>query len=194
MAEGAGEWAARLRRYAAACRASTPLLSRDALVGAQEWQYRIISDSIPAGMREYSPRYFREQAVVNRRWGYNNPVVVFTSNAAGLVAATEIIDTGHEQIVFLLGSECDVSPCGEEDVGEGFYRHFWSTVDTEAEIDPEYLAQVRAEHPIPDGCIYWRHSEGSWSGPLASRCVTQFWCWDGKTPTVIEGAGVRMVS
>ena len=194
MAEGAGEWAARLLRYAAACRASTPLPNRDALVGALHWQYRIVVNSVLAGMREYSPRYFREQAVVNRRWGYNNPVIVFTSNVAGLVAATDLIGTGHEQLVFLLDSEHDASPCGEEDVGEGFYRHFWSTVDTEAEINSEYLARVRAEHPIPEGCSYWRHSEGSGSGPLASRCETQFWCWDGGTPTMIEGAAVSMRS
>lgn len=194
MAEGAGEWASRLRGYAAACRAATPLPGRDALTPAQEWQYRIVSDSIRAGMREYSPRYFRERAVVYRRWGYNNPVIVFTSSIAGLIAAIEIIGTGHEQVVFLLDGEFDASPCGEEDIGEGFYRHFWSTVDAEAEFDPEYLARVRAEHPIPDGCSYWRHSEGDYSGPRSSRCSTQLWCWDGGTPTMIEGSGQRVVS
>ncbi len=194
MAEGAGEWASRLRGYAAACRASAPLPGRDALTPAQEWQYRIIGSSIRAGMREYSPRYFREQAVVHRRWGYNNPLIVFTSNAPGLIAAKEAIGTGQEWVVLLLDSEYDASPCGEEDVGEGFYRHFWSTVDTEAELDPKYLAGVRVEYPIPDGCSYWRHSEGDYSGPRSSRCATQLWCWDGGTPTMIEGSGQRLRS
>ena len=194
MAEGAGEWASRLRGYVAACRASTPLPGRDAFTCAQEWQYRIVSGSIRAGIREYSPRYFREQAVVHRRWGYNNPVIVFTSNAPGLIAATEIIGTGHEQVILLLDSEFDPSPCGEEETGEDFYRHFWSTIDTEAELDPKFVAEWRAEHPIPNGCCYWRHSEGVYSGPRSSRCATQLWRWDGGTPTVIEGSGQRLVS
>lgn len=194
MADGASEWVSRLRRYVVECRASTPVPDRNTLTNVHEWQCRIIGSSIRAGVREYSPRYFREQAVVNRRWSYNNPVIVFTSNVPGLIAVKEIIGTDHEQVVFLLEREYDASPCGEEDTEHGFYRHFWSTVDTEAELDPEYVAKLRTEYPIPDGCSYWRHSEGTYSGSLSSRCVTQLWYWDGETPTIIEGSRQVLVS
>ena len=194
MAEGFGEWASRLRRYVAACRASRPIPDRSTLTNAQEWQYHIISSSVRAGMRKYTPRYFREEAVMNRRFGFNNPVFVFTSSVPGLIAAKDAIGTGHEQVVLLLENEYDASPCGEEGTEDDFYRHFWSTVDTEAELDPEYVAGLRAEHPIPDGCSYWRHCEGSYSGPMASHWVAQLWCWDGGTATMIEGAWQSIIS
>jgi hypothetical protein len=60
--------------------------------------------------------------------------------------------------------------------------------------DPELLARVRREHPIPAGEQYWMHKEESVMGKLFSRTTFHLWRWDGERYDLLAEAFTGYIS
>lgn len=120
------------------------------------------------------------------------PIIVFTSDVPGLVAAQPIVGSDHERIVFLLDSEFDALPLKPLDPTYRWHVHYWSRFRTE--LDAEFLARARAKHPLPNGHSYWQHSEGTMWTINAGNGGDHLWRWDGQTPELLEAAMTRWVA
>jgi hypothetical protein len=193
MADGVGEWAAQLREHAAACRTTVPLPDRDTLTAAQEWHCRIVGGTILTWLRQVGPRFLQERAVICTLQDIDrDPTIVFTSDLPGLVAAREIVGPDHERVIYLLEDEFAAAPARVADPQYKWHVHFWSFF--RSEIDPDFAAEARARHPIPEGCIYWQHSEGTMWAVNAGRGADHLWRWDGHKPELLEEAMSQWVS
>jgi hypothetical protein len=53
---------------------------------------------------------------------------------------------------------------------------------------PEFEARARSHYPIPAGCSYWQHSEGTVWAQRAGRDVDHLWVWDGRKAELLEEA------
>jgi hypothetical protein len=187
MAESVSEWIARLHEYAAGCRSAAPLPDRDALTEAQEWQCRIVGGSILAWFRRYGTQFLQERVTLHKMLGVDrDPAIVFTSTVPGLVAAQDIIGPNHERVVYLLEDEYAAMPAPLADPEYKWHVQFWSFFCPD--IEPEFAAEARAKHPIPVGCGYWQHSEGTLWAVNAGRGIAHLWRWDGHEPELLEEA------
>jgi hypothetical protein len=187
MADSVGEWTARLREYAAGCRSAAPLPDRDALTEAQEWQCRVVGSTLLAWLRQHGPRFLQERAVMHKMLGIDrDPTIVFTSTVPGLVAAQEIVGPDHERVVYLLEDEYAGVPAPVADPEYKWHVQYWSFF--RPEVEAGFAAAARAKHPIPAGCSYWQHSEGTMWAVNAGRGADHLWRWDGHKPELLEEA------
>ncbi len=100
------EWLELMRAHAARCRQVRPLPDSRALSLAEVWQYRIVGGTIDTWLRQIGPRFLQERAMMAGMLGVDpEPAILFTSNVPGLVAAQELVGTGHNRVVFLLEDE-----------------------------------------------------------------------------------------
>lgn len=186
-------WVAELRRYAAACRAARPLPARDALSPAEERRCRIVGGALLAWLQEHGPRFLQERSAMARLLGVDpDPIIVFTSDVPGAVAATEILGPEHERVVILLDEEYAGGRARVADPGYVRHVHVWSRFLPEPE--PDFATRARARHPIPATCSYWQHAEGTMWAPNAGRGVDHLWRWDGREPELLEEALTHWVA
>ena len=189
----AAEWADELRRLAAACRAARPLPDRDALTPAQEWQCRIVGGALLAWLQEHGPRFLQERAVMATLLDVDpDPVIVFTSDLPGLVAAQEILGSEHELVTCLLEEEFADAEVRAADPGYVRHVHVWSRFLPEPESD--FVALARSRHPITAGDHYWQHVEGTMWAPNAGRGGDHLWRWDGHEAELLEEALTHWVA
>lgn len=193
MTDGVHDWMTRLREYAAACRTVYPLPSRGALSKSQEWQCRIVGGALLNWLREDGPRFLQERAFMGDYMGLEpEPAIVFTSDISGLVAAQQIVGPEHERIVYLLEEEFSVSAPHLDDPTYNYHLHCWSVF--RAEVSADLAASAFAKYPLPTGCVYWTHSEGTRWGVNAARGCDHLWRWDGTEPKLLEEAISQWVS
>lgn len=187
------EWAEELREFVAACRAARPLPERDTLTPALEWQCRIVGGALLTWLHEHGPGFLQERAVMASLIGVDpDPVIVFTSDVPGLVAAEELLGSDHERVVFLLEEEfADAAPRAAD---PGFVRHVhvWSRFLPDLERD--FAVAARTKHPIAAQDSYWQHAEGTMWAPNAGRGVDHLWRWDGREPELLEEALTHWVA
>jgi hypothetical protein len=163
------------------------LPSRDELSPAEEWQCRIVGSSLLNWLRKIGPRFLQERAVLAKLLEIDRePFIVFTSDIPGLVAAQQILGTDHERVGFLLQDELDSFLRQVEDPDYRWRVHVWSVF--RKVVAPAFEAEARAKYPIPDGCSYWQHSEGTMWAVNAGRGVDHLWRWNGQNPELLEEA------
>jgi hypothetical protein len=144
-------------------------------------------------LRQVGPRFLQERAVMCKLLDIDHdPAIVFTSDLPGLVAAREIVEPDHERVVYLLEDEFAAAPARAADQEYKQHVHFWSFF--RPEIEPGFAAEARAKHPIPEGCSYWQHSEGTMWAVNAGRGGDHLWRWDGHKPDLLEEAMSQWVS
>ncbi len=187
MAIDVSKWTAKLRDYAEKCRAAAPLPDLDSLTEGQEWHCRIVGSTLLAWLREHGPRFLQERAVMCKLLDIDrDPAIVFTSDVPGLVAAREIVGPDHDRVVYLRVDEFDAVPARMADPEYKGHVHFWSFF--RPEIEPGFEAEARAKYPIPAGCSYWQHTEGTLWAARAGRAADHLWRWDGHKPELLEEA------
>ncbi len=187
MLDSIGEWAARLREYAVECRTAVPLPDREALSNVQEWHCRILGGALLAWLRQHGPQFLEERAVMCQAMAIDrDPAIVFTSDVPGLVAAREIVGPDHERVIYLLEDEFANRPTPLADPEYIWHVHCWSFFLRE--VDPDFEVAAQAKHPIPAGCGYWQHSEGTLWARNAGQGGDHLWRWDGQKPELLEEA------
>lgn len=187
------QWAAQLREHVAGCRAAVPVPDRATLTVPQEWHCRIVGGTILTWLRELGPRFLQERAAMCKLLRVaRDPAIVFTSDLPGLVAAQETIGPDHERVIYLLEDEFVAAPARAADPEYRWHVHFWSFF--RPEIEAGIAAEARSKHPIPEGCSYWQHSEGTMWAVNAGRGGDHLWRWDGHKPELLEEAMSRWVS
>jgi hypothetical protein len=187
----ADEWMARVRQQIRTCREAAPLPRRDELALPDEWRCRIVGGAFLGWLRETGPQFLRERAVMSKLLKIEpEPSIVFTSDIPGLIAAQEIVGEDHERVAFLLDG--DYAPLREADPDYRWHVHFWSFF--QPKVDPAIEREAGAKYPLPKGCAYWQHSEGTMWAANAGRGVNHLWQWDGSEPTLLEEAFSHWVS
>ena len=193
MESGLEQWVAELRAYIADCRSKNPLPDPDSLTVAQEWQRRIEGGALLTWLKKIGPSFLQERQVLAGMMGVAaEPVIVFTSDVPGLVAAREILGEEHERVLYLMHEEFESSPLQSADRRYQWHAHVWSYFATE--IDEILTEAAIAKHPIPPECSYWMHHEGTMWGIRAGRGVDHLWKWDGTEPELLEEAFSHCVS
>jgi hypothetical protein len=64
--------------------------------------------------------------------------------------------------------------------------HVWSFFCLS--VEPGFAAEAKVKYPIPDGCCYWQHSEGTMWAVNAGWGVDHLWKWDSHEPKLLEEA------
>lgn len=188
-----GAWGDALRAYVIERRAARPLPDRATLSAADEWRCRIVGGAFIAWLERHGPSFLREREVHRRVLGVDpDPLIVFTSDVPGLVAAAEILGSGSDRIVCLTEPEFDAWVALRPDAGFRHHVHVWSYL--RSVLEPDFEAKARAKHPLADGHAYWQHVEGTLWAPLAGRGVDHLWAWDGREPVLLEEAFTSWVT
>ena len=121
-----------------------------------------------------------------------DPVIVFTSDLPGLVAAQEILGSEHELVTCLLEEEFADAEVRAADPGYVRHVHVWSRFLLE--LEPDFAAVARSRHPIRSGDRHWQHTEGTMWAPNAGRGVDHLWRWDGSEPELLAEALTHWVA
>lgn len=181
------EWASHFRQYEADRRKAIPLARREKLTLIEESRCQIIGGSFLQWLQELGPRFLEERAIMSKLLNVDtHPFVVFTSDMPGLVAANELVGADSEQVGFLLKEEFDNFQLQISDPTYRWHIHVWSYFHTRIEDAME--AEARMKYPLPNGCEYWVHSEGTMWAENAGRGGEHLWKWDGREATLLEEA------
>lgn len=188
------EWISELRSHVDKLRDHHPLPDRQSLDPVEEWQCRIIGGALLNWLREIGPNFLQERQVMCGLLGIEpDPLVVFTSTAPGLIAATQIITSEIESVVFLKDEEFATWSRQHSDNEYRWHVHFWSYFAPRP--NQEFLAQCQEQYPLDDETeTYWQHVEGTMWGQQAGRGADHLWKWDGKEPLLLEEAFSHWVS
>jgi hypothetical protein len=180
-----------LRRFVSKCRARRPVVDREDLSAFEEIQCRIIGGSLIAWLREHGPRLVQERAVLAESQNCEkDPIIVFTSERPGLVAAREILRKGPANIAFLYPDEFSDWLIDHPDPEYRWHIHTWSFF---APVDAD-TAKKAKKHPCSEGEFLWLHKEGTMCGHLFGRGGDHLWKWNGREPELLEEAVNQWVS
>jgi hypothetical protein len=148
LEECVSKWTERVTAFAAECRQERPLPTfSDLHTRLEQQQYMVIH-----GQLQQQFNWLRDDM---------KRLVVFTSDAPGLVAMQQVITPLPERLVLLYGDEYErFSKRYEEEMMESCLSHFWN-----------YF------RPIGEN-LYEQH-EGQISGPLSGSGSRSYWRWDG---------------
>jgi hypothetical protein len=189
----ASGWFQRLQEHSQKCREALPIPDRHAISAAQEVQCQIVGGSLISWLQDTGPQFLTERRVLAKMMKVSpDPGVVFTSNMPGLVAAAEILGNDHEGIEYLLEDEYAQWIGQSPDATYRWHVHVWSRF--RERVEPEFEKKAKQEHPLPPGCTYWQHTEGTMWGKLAGRGGDHLWQWDGTKPELLEEAFTHWVS
>jgi len=178
------KWSQGLREFIASRRSKIPLRPRSELNDYEEWQCRIIGGSLISWLREHGPNFIRERAVLSDWEGWDkNPIVVFSSDEPGLVAANEILRGDSSAVLWLYRDELKDWYALQADDKYVHHVHTWSCFAT---LDEAMLSKARKKHPISNGESYWLHDEGTICGPNFGRGGSHLWKWNGEKPELLE--------
>jgi len=116
--------------------------------------------------------------------GEGQPLLVFTTDISGLVAAQEIAGDDPSELVYLLDEEYD-EWMAQHDDGFEHHIHLWARF-----IDPDhdFLDRAKRDFPCPVGWRYWTHSTGTLWGRLAGGGADHLWVWDGRESKLVKHA------
>ncbi|NJK93489.1 MAG: hypothetical protein HC904_17745 [Blastochloris sp.] len=185
-------WIRQLREYIAACRTERPIKGPEQLTDEVGWQYNIIGSSFMQWLKQYGPLLIQERAVISDFDKLkNDPLIVFTGEEPGLVAAQHILRDESERVVYLHRDEYDTWEKGHPDPKFRWHIHTWSYFGS---LDGEMGKRAREKYPLKDSETYWIHIEGTNCGELFGRGAEHLWKWDGEKPTLLEECFNRWMS
>lgn len=185
-------WSQELREFIADCRRTRPLRPRADLREDEERQCRIIGRGFISWLNEYGPHLLRERAILadSENWD-KDPIVVFTSEESGLVAANEILDGDLSKILYLYPDELKSWHALRPDKEYLYHVHTWSCF---IPLGKDVLREARKKYPISKHESYWLHDEGTICGQNFGRGGSHLWKWDGEKPKLLEEAISQWVS
>ena len=138
-------------------------------------------------LREHGPRMLQERATLAHLLTIDRePSIVFTSDAAGLFAAEEIVGPDDDRVVYLLEEEFAAAEPSLADPGYVRHVHVWSRFLPNLEAG--FAEQARVRYPIPASSEFWQHAEGTMWGVNAGRGGDHLWRWNGREPELLEEA------
>jgi hypothetical protein len=192
MTQQAEKWIHELRKFIANCREQLPLRARGDFRSDEEWKCRVIGGNFISWLREHGPSLLQERAVLAdyKRWD-KEPIVIFTSEEPGLVAAKEILGGDSSRVLFLYPKEykrwIEMSP----DEEFHWHVHTWSYF---SDLSEDALDRAGKIHPIDADEQYWLQEEGTTCGENFGRGGSHLWKWDGVKPVLLEEAFNHWVS
>ena len=161
-------WSTRVRQQAAIWRQRTPLPSREALTSRAGRAMPHRGEFAGPLAAQTAPRILRERhALAERRPLTAEPLILWTSDMPGLVAAAQILRPDQADVVPLLGAEYTTSSIAPADPELTWHIHVWSFI--RPALPPDLARRARSAYPIPAGCSYWLHSEGTCWAPNTGR-------------------------
>lgn len=178
------EWKARLRAFFVDESGRDEIPPREELTDAQEMQCRIVGGALIAWLERHGPRMIQERSVLRAVGFEPNPLIVFTSNVPGLVAAREILGEQPERVVYMTEARFRDFLRANPDPRYIWHVHHWSLFPPQ--LEAEFLEAARSGYPIADGCQYWQHVEGTLWGPSCGLEIRHLWQWDGAEPALLE--------
>ena len=111
---------------------------------------------------------------------------MWTTDVPGLVAAAQILRPCQPDVVPLLEAEYTTSSIGPSDPESTWHIHVWSFI--RPALQPALAGRARSAYPIPEGCNYWQHSEGTVWSRHTGRGAEHLWRWDGREAELLEEA------
>ncbi len=161
--------------------------SRESLTSIQEQHCRIIGGTLLSWLKHHGPQFLKERFVLSKILRIDpEPFIIFTSDIPGLVAAQEVIGQGATQIGFMLEEEYASSALLRTTPEFRHHIHIWSFF--RPVVEPVFETKARVKYPLPKGCVYWQHNEGTMWADHAGRGAEHLWRWDGHELELLEEA------
>ena len=180
MEDDLRQWLRKLQSHTENCRAIIPIPAPNGLSRPQERQYQIIKGSLHHRLNCLPAMISSPAAGQQDIRGYG---IIFTSNAAGLVAASEIGTRRKIPLFSLLPGELRIFLQRCPDTGHKYHAHLWSHFLEDLDSRTVRLAR---RYPLCDREKYWLHVEGIACGPGLARGSEHLWSWDGSEPKLLK--------
>jgi hypothetical protein len=179
------EWSNSLKSFVEAKRCQNPILDRQNLSIEEEWQYQIIGGEFISWYRNHLGDILNQRMALRVMDFDPEPLIVFTSNMPGLVAAKEIIRQPSDNLVYLMHEEFE--EWSQNNIVDEFvfHIHHWSYF---RQIDEDLLRQAQENYPDVMEENYRIHVTGDLWG---DRCGVQgehLWSWNNEEMQLLEEA------
>jgi len=179
------EWSNSLKSFVEARRCQNPILDRQNLSTEEEWQYQIIGGEFISWHRNHLGDILNQRMALRVMDFDPEPLIVFTSNMPGLVAAKEIIRQPSDNLVYLMHEEFE--EWSQNNIVDEFvfHIHHWSYF---RQIDEDLLRQAQENYPDVLEESYRIHVTGDLWG---DRCGVQgehLWSWNNEEMQLLEEA------
>lgn len=180
------DWPAALQQYARDCRERQPVVPRTSLDAEGEWRCRQIGGSLYGWLQRELPVIHRQRHVVCQMAGFAaNPIIVMTTEMAGLVAAHELLELPAPEIACLLPEEFETWTDAEADPDFQTHLHYWNNF---RQPDDGERAEIEARGMLPGGVEGRLHVIGCLWGPRMGMKTTHLWGWDGRELALVQEA------
>ena len=180
LRDGSRQWREELTRFVDHIR--SPLPSREQLTPLQDWQRRITGGVLIQFFEFLEESADEDLFPKLADHPLEERLFLFISDRAGLVAASELMDTESEQAFCLLKEEWRAFlESADTDDDDDFVHHyqFWSVWHTEVPENWEVP-------PLEEGFAYWIHEEGFALADGAGRGAQHLWRWDGEKMELVD--------
>ena len=172
-------WFNKLQRHVKKCRRDTPIPERNDLSLSQLMQFHIIKGSLHNRLNSLPPLKLSAPDEQN----CNKYCKIFTSNAAGLVAAKELEQETNLPVFSLYPEELNNFLQIYPDTRLKHHVHIWSHF---LEKLDNRTATIAERYPLTAREKYWLHVEGIMCGPRLGRGTEHLWSWDGLRPKLLK--------
>lgn len=179
------EWLAKLKSFAQTRYQSNPIPPRNTLSEEQEWYCRIIGGEFIRWYQNYLQTILQERMALRVQQFDPEPIIVFTADIPGLVAAQEIIPNPLENLVYLLHSDFEEWEKQNPVDQFTFHIHHWSYFQP---IDQELLKQASQAFPNLDSKEFRIHASGDLWGERCGVEGHHLWRWNGQRMELLEEA------
>ena len=179
------EWSIALKSFSEEQRQLNTIPSRDSLSDEEEWQCRIIGGELISWYERRLPNILNERVVLRVMNFDPEPLIVFTTDLPGLVAAQSIIPAPSDDFVSLLHKEYEEWDRQHAVDEFTFHVHHWSYFRG---LEKELLTQASEAYPSVSVDEFRIHSSGDLWGKRCGVFGDHLWRWDGEKMELLEEA------
>ena len=158
---------------------------RDSLSDEEEWQCRIIGGEFISWYQSRLTHILKERMVLRVMNFDPEPLIVFTTDPPGLVAAQSIMPEPSEDFISLLHTEFGEWERQHAVDEFTFHVHHWSYFRG---LDQELLSQASEAYPSVRIDEFRIHSSGDLWGKSCGIFGDHLWQWNGEKMELLEDA------
>lgn len=178
------EWTAALHSFVEEQRKSHLLLNQKDLSTEEDWQRRIIGSEFINWYNNRLEDILNERAALRMQFD-PAPLIVFTTNTPGVVAAQDILQEAPENIIFLLHNKFSEWEKQHPFDTFRFHIHHWSYFQN---INQQSLERAKTLHPDINPNDFRIHTTGVLWGENCGMQCDHLWHWSGEKMIMLEEA------
>ncbi len=183
------QWLTQLKAFSENLYRKQPIPERNTLTPEEEWQCRIIGGDL-IGWQQHSLPHIAMNRHALKSGGFDpQPVLIFTSNMAGLVAAQEILSQATE--IVYLPHHSFTEWCQANPMSMTSYIHQWSYFKP---LTGDYgAADASQKYPTVAPEDFRLHVSGDLWGDHCGSEQSHLWQWNGEELVLLQEGFIQLL-